>query len=98
MVGGPTQLKTYHKKRDRCNSWMGRMLGRKREPHRHYVSGATRKEEVEKEFGFPLLIIVKIVSKKFHLAKKTATDQSSQGHALKSSLILIGLLVHKKNK
>ena len=50
------------------------MVKLKRKPHRHYVSGATRKEEVEKECGFSLLIIVKIVSKKFHLAKKAATD------------------------
>jgi len=45
------------------------MVGWKRKPHRHYVSGDTRKEEVEKEFGFSLLIIVKIALKKFHLAK-----------------------------
>ena len=49
---------------------MGREAGWKRKPHRHYVSGARRKEGDEREFRISLLITVKIGLKKFHLAEK----------------------------
>jgi hypothetical protein len=44
--------------------------GRKTKPHRHYVGGEKRKERVDKEVMLSLLVIVKIVSKKFQLGRE----------------------------